>query len=328
MNSQVAFSTAQPAIRGYLPELIPIYAVLASKIPQRPAGRSKTGYASQQQMNKAILDNIGQGEEARKPRGDNIVLDSAEERGSSRQVGSLVFQVPKRADIPSDGSAHRTAISRQTFPVKFEYVCTPKLSPYAYLQAVGTNSLVAPILRGDLNIFMGNDFVGSSYTDNILPGEDFELVLSVNENIRVKRTLEEKEEKEAGFLGGTKRIDYRFLIKIENYSGGDIIMNIFDQVPVSRTSEIEIKNIAFSHEPLKKDVKGICKWQFSMKPKEVVNLTFSFTVTVPKDKDAAFFRTKLSPAQYLDQLSTGAAEEYDMDEYKKKDKAPALRMKQ
>jgi uncharacterized protein (TIGR02231 family) len=239
-----------------------------------------------------------------------------------------VFQVPKRADIPSDGSAHRTAISRQTFPVKFEYICTPKLSPYAYLQAVGTNTLAAPILRGDLNIFMGNDFVGSSYTDNILPGEDFELVLSVNENIRVTRSLEEKEEKEAGFLGGTKRIDYRFLIKIENYSGSDIIMNIFDQIPVSRTSEIEIKNVAFSREPQRKDVKGICKWQFPMKPKETVNLTFSFTVAVPKDKEAAFFRTKLSPAMYLDQLSTGAAEEYDMNEYKRQEKAPALRMKQ
>ncbi len=326
-NSLISFSTAQPAVRGYMPELIPIYATLASKIPQRPAGRSKMGYASQQQMNKALLDNIEQAETARKRPDDALVQETAA-AGGSRQVGSLVFQVPKRADIPSDGSAHRTAISRQTLPVRFEYVCTPKLSPYAYLQAVGTNTLAAPILKGDLNIFMANDFVGSSYTDNILPGEDFELVLSVNENIRVKRSLEEKDEKEAGFLGGTRKIDYRFLIKIENYSGGDIVMNIFDQIPVSRTSEIEIRNVSFSHEPQKRDVKGICKWQFAMKPKETINLTFSFTVTVPKDKEAAFFRTNLSPAQYLDQLSTGAAEEYDMDEYKKKDKAPALRMKQ
>jgi uncharacterized protein (TIGR02231 family) len=328
VSSWISFSTAQPAVRGYLPELVPIYATLASKIQYRPGGKSKMPYASQQQMNKAILDNIEQGEAAGKHTGDSLMMDSAAERGVSRQAGSLVFQVPKRADIPSDGSAHRTAISRQTFPVKFEYISTPKISPYAYLQAVGTNTLSAPILRGDLNIFMGNDFVGSSYTDNILPGEDFELVLSVNENIRVTRSLEEKEEKEAGFLGGTKKISYRFLVKIENYSGADIVMNVFDQIPVSRTSEIEIKDVVFSHTPQKKDVKGICKWQFAMKPKETVNLTFSFTVSVPKDKEAAFFRTKLSPGVYLDRLSTGAADEYEESEYKRQEKAPALRMKQ
>jgi uncharacterized protein (TIGR02231 family) len=294
-------------------------------MPSRPSRKSKGGYIGQQQMNKMLLDNIQMGTSDTGRRRDSL-METSSERGG-RQVGSLVFQVPKRADIPSDGSAHRTPITRHTMPVQFEYVCAPKLSPYAYLQAVGSNTLKAPILRGDLNIFMGSDFVGSSYTDNILPGEDFELVLSVNENIRVTRSLEEKEEKEAGFLGSTKKIHYRFLIKIENYSGKNIIMNVFDQIPVSRTSEIEIQKVAFSHEPQSKDVKGICKWRFAMKPKEIIHLNFSFTVAVPKNKEAVFFRTKLSPSQYLDQLSSGAAEYFEKD-YQEQKKAPALRMRQ
>ncbi len=65
-----------------------------------------------------------------------------------------------------------------------------------------------------------------------------------------------------------------------------------------------------------------------MKPKETINLTFSFTVAVPKDKEAAFFKTRLSPSSYLDQLSTGAADEYEVQESKKQEKVPALRMKQ
>lgn len=327
MNAKISFSTAQPAVRGYLPELIPVYATLSSKIPRQSGRKQSRGAESQQQMNKMMLDNIEGGASSKTQTGDGLVTDSAADRAATRQVGSLVFQVPKRADIPGDGSAHRTPISRHSLPVRFEYLCTPKISPYAYLQAVGANTLDTPILRGDLNIFTGNDFVGSSYTDNILPGEDFELILSVNENVRVTRSLEEKEEQEAGFLGGTKKINYRFLVKIENYSGGDIVMNIFDQIPVSRTSEIEIKNVAFSHQPKLRDPKGICKWQFAMKSKETVNLNFSFTVTVPKEHEAAFFRTKLSPSTYLEQLSTGSAEEYNIDDYKKAEKAPALRMK-
>lgn len=326
-NAKISFSTAQPAVRGYLPELIPVYATLSSKMPQGSSRKGRERYASQQQLNKAILDNVDGMGGASGKRGDDAVIDASADRGAERKVGSLVFHVPKRADIPSDGSPHRTPISRHTLPVKFEYLCIPKLNTHAFLQAVGTNTLDTPILRGDLNIFLGNDFVGSSFTDNILPGQNFELVLSVNENIRVTRSLEEKEEIEPGFLGNTKKINYKFLIKIENYSGGDIVMNIFDQVPVSRTSEIEIKNIDFSHAPQVRDKKGICKWQFPMKSKETVNLVFSFTVTVPKGQEAAFFRTHLAPSTYLEQLSRGAVEEYDADEYRKQEKAPALRTK-
>jgi uncharacterized protein (TIGR02231 family) len=327
LNAKVAFSTAQPAVRGYLPELIPVYAALSSKMPRKPGGKGRA-YADQQQINRAILDNVSQQADMPTARsGDDIVTDSAAEKGVSRQVGSLVFQVPKRSVIPADGSAHRTAISRHSLPIRFEYICIPKVSPYAFLQAVGSNTLESPILRGDLNIFMENDFVGSSYTDNILPGQDFELILSVNENIRVIRSLEEKEEKEAGFLSSMKSINFRFLIKIENFSGTDIVMNIFDQIPVSRTSEIEIKNVDFSHAPAVKDVKGICKWQFAMKPKETINLTFSFTVAVPKDQEAAFFRTNLAPSLYLERITPSSADEYDVNDYKVKEKAPAMRMK-
>ncbi len=326
-NAKISFSTAQPAVRGYLPELIPVYATLSSKMPQGSSRKGRDRYASQQQLNKAILDNIDGMGGASGKRGDEAISDTSPERGAERKVGSLVFHVPKRADIPSDGSPHRTPISRHALPVKFEFLCIPKLNTHAFLQAVGSNTLDTPILRGDLNIFMGNDFVGSSFTDNILPGQNFELILSVNENIRVTRSLEEKEEIEPGFLGNTKKINYRFLIKIENYSGGEITMNIFDQLPVSRTSEIEIRNVEFSRAPQVRDKKGICKWQFPMKSKETVNLNFSFTVTVPKGQEAAFFRTHLAPSTYLEQLSRGAAEEYDVDEYQKQEKAPALRMK-
>ncbi len=326
-NAKISFSTAQPSVRGYLPELIPIYATLSSKMPQASTRKSKERFASQQDLNKAMLDNLDRRGIIGGKANDEDIVDKGADRGAERKVGSLVFHVPKRADIPSDGSPHRTPISRHSLPVKFEYLCIPKLNTHAFLQAVGVNTLETPILRGNLNIFMGNDFVGSSFTDNILPGQNFELILSVNENIRVTRSLEEKEEIEPGILSSTKKIFYKFVIKIENYSGGDITMNIFDQLPVSRTSEIEIKNVSFSHSPQVHDKKGICKWQIPMKSKQTVNLSFSFMVTVPKGQEAAFFRTNLAPSTYLKQLSQGAVEEYNMDEYQRQEKAPAMRTK-
>jgi uncharacterized protein (TIGR02231 family) len=326
MNTKISYSTAQPALQGWLPELLPLYAVLSSRMQR---GRRKSSYKgsfpTQQALNRSLLDNINMPREKKSGSGEGLMTQSAKLSKDTRHVGSMVFNVMKRSNIRSDGSPHRTAISRQTFPVKFEYICIPKLSPYAYLQAIGKNSLKVPILQGALNIFMENDFVGSSSAGNILPGEDFELTLSVNENIRVKRILDEKEEKEGGFLSNQKRIKYSFLINVENYTGQDIIMNILDQIPVSRTDKVKIEDISFSEQPVKREKNGIIKWQFKMKPEEKKKINFSFSINVPKGMEAAFFRTNLPPSLYLQNIQT---KDQESELYKmNKSKGPAMRQK-
>ncbi len=326
LNTKISYSTAQPALQGWLPELIPLYAILSSGMPRGKSLSSFRGsYPTQQAYNRALLDNLNLAGKKKGGSGEGLMTSSATLSRNTRHVGSSVFNVLKRSDIRSDGSPHRTAISRQTFPVKFEYISIPKLSPYAYLQAIGKNSLKVPILQGNLNIFMENDFVGSSYAGNILPGEDFELTLSVNENIRVKRILDEKEEKEGGFLSSEKRIKYSFLIKVDNYTGQNIVMNILDQIPVSRTDKVKVEDISFSQEPVKREKNGIIKWQFIMKPEEKKTINFSFALSVPKGMEAAFFKTNLPPSLYLQNRE---AQNRDM-EFKEMDKSkgPAMRQK-
>lgn len=326
IDAKLSYSTAQPSVRGSLPDLLPLYATDAGKV-RASSGKQSRGFASQSLMNKAVLSgDLGGAREGRAS--DEPVSESAADASADRSAGSLVFSVPRRSNVPSDGSPHRTVIGRYSFPVKFEYLSVPRLSPYAYLQAVGTNGMKEPVLRGDLNIFMGNDFVGSAYTDTILPGQDFELSLSVNENVRVTRSLEEKEEKKASFITGAQRTTYAFRIKVENYSGGDIVMNVIDQIPVSETQEIEIDEVRFSPEPTVRSKKGILKWQLPVRSRETSEISFSFSVNVPKGKEAAFFRTGLSPAQYLQNLSRQNVDYYqeNMDQPSSpRKKSPAMR---
>jgi len=85
--------------------------------------------------------------------------------------GTVVFKTPKRVDIISDGAPHRTELWQNKFPITFEYIATPKISPYVYLKAVGVNKMSIPILRGNLSVFMGADFICNSYTTGVLPEE-------------------------------------------------------------------------------------------------------------------------------------------------------------
>ncbi len=272
INTKLSYSTAKPAIMGFLPELKPLYASVVGKKRQAPG---KFGYTS------SISD-------------DKVKTE--------KKVGSLVFHVPRRTTIPSDNSPHRTTISRQSFPVRFEYLAVPRFSPHAYLRAVGKNTMDHPILQGKLNIFIENSFVGSSYADNILPGEEFELTLSVNENIRVKRSLEEMKIFNPGTFSSKRKAKFSFLIKVENFTKENIKMNVIDQIPVSKIEDIEIVDVTFSHKPVKKDKKGIIKWILNMKPGQKEHIKMEFYISFPKDKQLTFYKKQMKLNQSLQDL--------------------------
>jgi uncharacterized protein (TIGR02231 family) len=221
---------------------------------------------------------------------------------AASNFSSVVFHTPKRVDIHSDGAPHRAALWSNKLPVRFEYISTPKISPYVYLRAMGVNKMGTPILNGTINVFMGGDFIGSSQTASILPDEEFELTLTVDENIRVKRKLEEKEEKGPGFLGSSKRITYSFIIDLENYKKDNSVITLVDQIPVSQNQSITVELGACSDAPVEKGKDGKLKWKFDLKPKETKKLTFSFIVTVPKDSDPAFYNESFAPDQIIRQL--------------------------
>ena len=285
-NVKLAFSTAQPSIRGSLPELKPLYVRL------RPPHGSKTT-----------------GRRRARPRANTRSRElrqrSAKKRPAAkvdRHTGTVVFTVPRRTDIPADGSSHRKAISGYAFPVSFAYLTIPRLSPYAYLQVVGKNTMKQPILQGNLNVFMKTDFVGAARTAAILPGEPFELTLSPNDNIRVTRSLEEKRRKGPGFLNDRSRTDFSYRIKVENYTDQHITMKVVDQLPVSQTDKVKVEAVRFSRPPTQRTKKGIVNWTFKLAAGQKEKLDLSFAVTVPQKQTPSFYNDRVSAQSSLREL--------------------------
>ena len=232
---------------------------------------------------------------------DKMMLNQYLPSDVASSFSSVVFHTPKRVDILADGAPHRTSLWTNKLPVRFEYISTPKISPYVYLRALGINKMDTPILRGEINVFMGSDFIGSSQTSSILPDEEFELTLTVDENLRVKRKLEEKEEKGPGFFGSSKHITYSFIIELENYKKENSIVTLVDQIPVSQNENITVELGACSEQPMEKGKDGKLKWKFDLKPKETKKLTFSFVVAVPKNYDPAFYNETFTQEQGVQQ---------------------------
>ena len=315
LNASLSFSTARPALQGWLPELPPCYVDLPhnvevmGKYTELKRGQSTL---SQKDINYNVLisnssaqNSIalppappgGFGGAAPRTELDKMMLNQYLPSEAASNFSSVVFHTPKRVDIMSDGAPHRTSLWTDKLPVRFEYISTPKISPYVYLRALGVNKMDTPILYGTINVFMGSDFIGSSQTSSIMPDEEFELTLTVDENIRVKRKLEEKEEKGPGFFGSSKRITYSFIIELENYKKDNSIITLVDQIPVSQNQDITVELGACSDQPAEKGKDGKLKWKFDLKSKETKKLTFAFTVSMPKNYDPAFYNETFTQEQ-------------------------------
>ncbi len=295
---ELSLSTARPALSGWLPELKPVYATFTDKLANKLASQQSWLRMNNKEMqlegnrilNMQVLaeQKVAQSKPQAKQADRKGVTPSYFPTEVVARFSSVIFKIPKKANIPSDGSPHKTTIFSKKFPVKLEYISTPKISQHAYLKAKGTNDMSTPLLDGKMNVFMGGDFIGTTQTKGVLPQEKFEFTLGVDENIRVTRKLEEKTEAGPGFFGRRKKYTYEFKIKLENYKQENVLITLVDQVPVSQSSEVEIAIGSFSHEPLEQGKDGKLKWHFDLKPKETKELTFSFIVYIPKDKELSF----------------------------------------
>ena len=77
------------------------------------------------------------------------------------------------------------------------------------------------LLPGRARIFHGTQFVGETHLDTVAPGEEFEVQLGVDDQIKVERKLRRHSVGKA-LLGGTRTIDIGYEITVENHRDRDV----------------------------------------------------------------------------------------------------------
>lgn len=202
----------------------------------------------------------------------------------SEQSASAVFKVPRRMTIPSGNSPHRTQIAEFELPARVDYVAAPKLALQAYIRVTVTNDSPLVFLPGKANLFHGDDFVGTSFVDGSA-GREFELQMGVDERIGLKRELVSREVSKA-FIGGTRKIGYRFKIEVEaRQLPGAVEVTILDQIPHSRHEEIKVKLLDTTPKPFEVTELGELKWKITLESGQRQELFFEFTVEYPKTQE-------------------------------------------
>jgi uncharacterized protein (TIGR02231 family) len=278
----ISLSTAKPAIGGRMPYVNP-WLLRPYQPPVLMERRKAAAYDAYQSMafdEKAEV--CGSLDKELEPPRERYA--KAEEKGIA-----VVYKLPNKASVKADNSEHKLAISAQKLSAKFEYSSYPRAVLSAYLGSRVKNSPDLQLLGGRVNIFLAGDFVGSSGIDNIGPGEEFDLYLGADENVKVKREQVEKKVDEtliAGIPSPTKKTTFKYKLSVENYKTKAANVKLFDAMPVSEDDRIKVKIGNVSIEPKEKDWKdrkGIWLWEFVLAPKEKKEIFYTLTVEHPRD---------------------------------------------
>ncbi|MCM8792316.1 MAG: mucoidy inhibitor MuiA family protein [Candidatus Omnitrophica bacterium] len=275
-NVEISLSTAKPAIGGRMPYVAPWFLKpLHTPAAIEDKARERVGSVYQYTAF-APLERL----EGARP---EVEYAEVKERGVA-----LTYKLSRKVDIKSDGSEHKLPISSQILSAKFEYSAYPRVSNFAYLGSRVTNAKDLQLLAGRVNIFLEGDFVGLSSIDNIGAGEEFDLYLGVDENVKIKREQIEKKVDEtliAAIPSATKRAIFKYKITVENYKSKRIHVKLFEAMPVSEDERIKVKISDVSLEPNQKDWKdrkGIWLWALKLEPKAKQEIYYAFSIEHPR----------------------------------------------
>jgi uncharacterized protein (TIGR02231 family) len=276
----LVLSTTRQGLRQTLPELHPWYighpeppryesAVLRSAAGPAPGGPAPESADGGQARGVAF------GAAAARPRAKVL----AAEPGRSESGAGLTYTVARPLAVPGDGGPHKTLVAQFDADAKLDYLTVPVLAAEAYLRATVTNGPLL-LLPGQARIFHGPQFVGETRLDSVAPGEEFEVQLGVDDQIKVERKLRRRATSKA-VLGSTRTIDIAYEITVENHRDRKATVSVHDHIPVATDGDIKVKPRETVPAPDSSDDLGELSWTLTLPPGESSAIRHRFTVEHP-----------------------------------------------
>jgi len=275
-NVKLSFSNATPWISGDVPRLNPWFVDYFEPVMTYKAA----GYA--RNAMKKVQETAT----------DAVVLESAVENENieaapvmvQKNVGqtTVSFDVAVPYSIPSDGKVQIIEIQRTNTPADYRYAAIPKLSPLAYLTGNIGEWAEQNLIGGEATLYFENTFVGKSYLNVDQLKDSLTISLGTDNSILLKRE-KRKDFTSKRTIGSNKTDTFSFLITVRNNKQSPVRLSLYDQIPISTNSGIEVESSELSGGKLNSQT-GEIRWDLNLKPQEIREVILTYSVKYPKDK--------------------------------------------
>jgi uncharacterized protein (TIGR02231 family) len=195
------------------------------------------------------------------------------------ESGAVVYTVARPLAVPGDGDPHKTLIADLDLEATLDYLTVPALAAEAYLRATVTNGQLL-LLAGHARIFHGAQFAGQTRLEPVAPGEEFEVQLGVDDQIKVERKLQRRATSKA-VLGSTRTIDIGYEITVANHRPRTAVVSVRDHIPVSTDGDIKVRPREAAPAPVAADDLGELSWTLKLEAGQEAVVRHRFTVEHP-----------------------------------------------
>jgi hypothetical protein len=190
------------------------------------------------------------------------------------------FSIDLPYTIPTDGRQYMVDMKEYSVPAEYQYYCTPKLDPDAFLVARITDWERFNLLEGEANLFYEGTFLGKSLLNAATHTDTLDLSLGRDKNIVVSRTkLTDFTSKQ--LIGANKKELRSYEITIRNKKAQPINLIIEDQLPVSTNKDIEVSRLETSNAEVAEET-GKLTWRLKINPAQQKKLAIKYEVKHPK----------------------------------------------
>lgn len=282
----LALSTASPALAGVIPELKPWYIAPPAPMFQTAAAQAKGGMLARmaapqpavRQPAPAAIESFA-AEQAIPEEVQDAVVAQAEVQENG---ASVTYKIGAGIDIPGDNTPRKTTIALfELFP-RADYVTAPRLVSAAYRRLKATNTSPYILLPGQVQLFEGEDYIGTTHLQRITPGQEVELYFGVDDRIVVERELV-KRETDKKFLGDQRKIKFAYEIKLENHTPETQTILVHDQIPVSRHESLKVRLENSQPTAAKQDELNRLEWKLDLTAGGKQTIRYDYTVESPRE---------------------------------------------
>lgn len=212
---------------------------------------------------------------------DQFILPKSLAGSMDKTLSNVEFGIKNRYTINSDGKETMMVVENVDLNSKFDYISVPKLNTDAFLLSNITDWRKHNLLPGKANIYFNNSFVGETEIQPSQMGDTLSLAIGRERGFEITRKKIDDDAKEK-VVGSNIKREITIEIAVKNTTGETAEIKIKDQIPVSKSDEIKVKQIDLASGRLN-DKTGILTWNLKLEPKEGKIIKFTYEIVHDKE---------------------------------------------
>ncbi|HET8947780.1 MAG TPA: mucoidy inhibitor MuiA family protein [Candidatus Polarisedimenticolia bacterium] len=213
--------------------------------------------------------------------GSQIDIAAISAEPETRAAG-IVYHLPGRLDLPSDGQAHRHLILERSLEAKIEYQAAPAIARSVYVVARAGLPADLSLLPGPVQHFVDDDLVGRSTLPAAPGGSSLQLGFGPEERLVMERREEEKRASRAGDDLETRR---RLATTLRNQLERPVTVQVTERLPLSADDRVKVAlDSRDTTDGASEDAKdrGVLRWTLRLPPSESREVVLAYSVRSPR----------------------------------------------